>query len=585
MIPQSFIDELKYRLNIEEIVSSYVPLKRAGKNLKGLCPFHSEKTPSFTVYPDTNSFYCFGCGKGGDPITFIKEIEHLEYTEALRFASQKAGLSMPEDIKDDKTASLKRRILEINRLSARFFYSALISPRGREGYAYLRKRGLSDETIKAFGLGFAPDSWRSLCDYLLKKGFTKDELVMANVGRMNSSGNIYDLFRNRVMFPIIDLRGSVIAFGGRVMDDSKPKYLNSPETSIFKKSRNLFGLNIAKNQKSDSLILTEGYMDTIALHAAGFKNAVATLGTALTPEQARLISSYAKEVTICYDSDEAGRKATARAVQIFSETGIRVKILNLMGAKDPDEFIKKKGREAFRRLLEKSLNSTENEIELLKKKYDTSSEDGKLYFLKEFCLLMAQEEDKLAAEVYISKIASSLGISKDALIEEVNTLKKKGYYREKKKMEFIPPSRVVQDEDFSKDPQRQKYYKYAKCEDKLLFFLYKNPNSIPLLREILPPDKWVTDSNREIYSTMLSFYEDNISLDISSLAAHLNDEQISRFSGIIAKNCESNISLETANELCRIILSLQNEKSADEISKMDISEIGSYASELMKNKK
>ena len=198
---------------------------------------------------------------------------------------------------------------------------------------------------------------------------------------------------------------------------------------------------------------------------------------------------------------------------------------------------------------------------------------------------MAQEEDKLAAEVYISKIASSLGISKDALIEEVNTLKKKGYYREKKKMEFIPPSRVVQDEDFSKDPQRQKYYKYAKCEDKLLFFLYKNPNSIPLLREILPPDKWVTDSNREIYSTMLSFYEDNISLDISSLAAHLNDEQISRFSGIIAKNCESNISLETANELCRIILSLQNEKSADEISKMDISEIGSYASELMKNKK
>lgn len=585
MIPQSFIDELRYRLNIEEVVSSYVPLKRAGKNLKGLCPFHSEKTPSFTIYPDTNSFYCFGCGKGGDPITFIKEIEHLEYTEALKFAAQKVGLPMPEDVKDDKAAALKRRILEINRLSARFFFSALISPQGREGYAYLRKRGLSDETIKAFGLGFAPNSWRSLCDYLLKKGFTKDELVLANVGRSNSNGNIYDLFRNRVMFPIIDLRGSVIGFGGRVMDDSKPKYLNSPETSIFKKSRNLFGLNIAKNQTGDSLILTEGYMDTISLHAAGFKNAVATLGTALTSEQARLISSYAKEVTICYDSDEAGRKATARAVEIFSETGVRVKILNLKGAKDPDEFIKKKGREAFREVLEKSLNSTENEIELLKKKYDTDSEDGKLYFLKEFCLLMAHQEDKLAAEVYISKIASSLGISKDALIEEVNTLKKKDYYREKKKLELTPPSCIMQDADLYKDPQRQKYYKYAKCEDRLLFFLYKNPNSIPLIREILPPDKWATDSNREIYCTMLSFYEDNISLDISSLAAHLKDEQISRFSGIIAKNCETNISLETANELCRIILSLQNEKSADEISKMDISEIGSYANELMKNKK
>ncbi len=585
MIPQSFIDELKYRLNIEEVVSSYVPLKRAGKNLKGLCPFHSEKTPSFTVYPDTNSFYCFGCGKGGDPITFIKEIEHLEYTESLKFAAQRVGLSMPEDVKDDKAASLKRRILEINRLSARFFYSALISPNGKEGYAYLRRRGLNDETIKAFGLGFAPNSWRSLCDYLLKKGFTTEELVTANVARTNSKGNVYDLFRNRIMFPIIDLKGSVIAFGGRVMDDKKPKYLNSPETNVFKKGRNLFALNIAKNQNSGSLILTEGYMDTIALHASGFKNAVATLGTAITSEQARLISFYADEVIICYDSDEAGRKATNRAVEIFSDTGLRVRILNIPNAKDPDEFIRKKGRESFRELLESSLNSTENEIELLKRKYDTSTSDGKLYFLKEFCLLMAKQEDILAAEVYISKIASSLGISKDAVTEEVNTLKKRAYYREKKKLELALPSFAAQREDFSNDPQRHKYYKYAKCEDRLLFFLYKNPNSIPLIRELLPPEKWVTDSNREIYSTMLSFYEDNISLDISSLAAHLSQEQISRFSGIIAKNCESNISLETANELCRIILSIKNEKSADEISKMDISEIGSYANELMKNKK
>ena len=585
MIPQSFIEELKYRLNIEEVVSSYVPLKRAGKNLKGLCPFHSEKTPSFTVFPDTNSYYCFGCGSGGDPITFIKNIEHLEYVEALRFAAQRVGLPMPEDVKDDKTAEIKRRILEINRLSARFFYSALISQKGRAGYSYLRKRGLSDETIKAFGLGFAPDSWHDLCDFLIKKGYTKEEIIAANMGRESDRGNIYDLFRNRVMFPIIDLRGSVIGFGGRVLDDRKPKYLNSPDTPVFKKTHNIFGLNIAKNQKDDSLILTEGYMDTISLHAAGFKTAIATLGTALTSDQARLISSYAKEVIICYDSDEAGRKATERAVGIFSETGIKVRVLNLKGAKDPDEFIKKRGREAFREVLEKSLNSTENQIELLKKKYDIDTEDGKLYFLKEFCLLMAHIEDKLAAEVYISKVSLSLGISKDAIVEEVNSLKKKDFYREKKKFELTPPSRRMQDEEFSKDPQRQKYFKYAKCEDKLLLFLYKNPNSIPLIKEKLPPKAWATDSNREIYELMLSFYEDNISLDISSLAAYLKDEQVSRFSGIIANLGETNISLETANELCRIILSLQNEKSADEISHMDMDELGAFANELMKNKK
>ena len=306
--PESFLQELKLRNDITELVSSYITLKRRGRNMVGLCPFHGEKTPSFNIYTENGSFYCFGCGVGGDVITFVMKMENLDYVDAVKFLAQRAGMDMPEDSYDDSMSKLRTRVYEANREAARYYYKILYSPDGKNGLDYFHGRMLTDRTIRHFGLGFADDDWSSLSDYLIGKGFSKNELVAANLAVKQRNGNgIYDRFRNRVMFPIIDLRGNVIAFGGRIMTDEKPKYLNTSDTPVFKKSENLFSLNNAKNSGSRTLILCEGYMDVIAVNQAGFQNAVATLGTALTREQAMLMKRYADEVVICYDSDEAGQ--------------------------------------------------------------------------------------------------------------------------------------------------------------------------------------------------------------------------------------------------------------------------------------
>ncbi|MBQ5630317.1 MAG: DNA primase [Ruminococcus sp.] len=312
--PEGFIYELKARNDITEVISNYISLKRRGRNMVGLCPFHGEKTPSFNIYTETDSFYCFGCGASGDVISFIMKIENLDYLDAVRYLAQRAGIEVPDNSYDSSMSNLRKRIFEANREAARFYYRTLISPAGRTGQDYLRRRMLTDATIRHFGLGFAPDSWTALSDYLIDKGFKPDELISANlsVRRRNGKG-VIDRFRGRVMFPIIDLRGNVIAFGGRIMTDEKPKYLNSSDTPVFKKSENLFSLNNAKNSGSRALLLCEGYMDVISVNQAGFQNAVASLGTALTSEQASLMKRYADEIIICYDADEAGQKATARA--------------------------------------------------------------------------------------------------------------------------------------------------------------------------------------------------------------------------------------------------------------------------------
>ena len=316
--PEGFLQELKMRNDITDIVSSYVTLKRRGRNMVGLCPFHGEKTPSFNIYTENGSFYCFGCGVGGDVISFVMRIENLDYVDAVKFLAQRAGMDMPEDSYDNSMSQLRTRIFEANREAARFYYSSLYTPKGIKGLEYLHSRQLSDRTIRHFGLGFADDDWSSLCKHLKGKGFKDNELVAANLAVQRKNGNgIYDRFTNRVMFPIIDLRGNVIAFGGRIMTDEKPKYLNTSDTPVFKKSTNLFSLNNAKNSGKRTLILCEGYMDVISVNQAGFTNAVATLGTALTSEQAMLIKRYADEVVICYDADEAGQKATARAIPIL----------------------------------------------------------------------------------------------------------------------------------------------------------------------------------------------------------------------------------------------------------------------------
>ena len=355
-IPQSFIDEVKYRNKIEDVISSYVNLKRAGSNYQGLCPFHSEKTPSFTVFPNTETFHCFGCGAGGDVISFIMRAENLEYPGAVEFLAKRAGLEMPEEAGGVKSETVKRsRMYEMNRAAALFFNRMLYVPESEPAREYLKKRGLSGAAVKRFGLGFAPNSFDALRTHMHSLGYGDDELKEAFLcGKSERTGGYFDYFRGRIIFPIIDNFSNVIAFGGRALGDGKPKYLNTSDTPVFKKSRNLFALNFARNACEDSLILCEGYMDVIAVHMAGFPNAVATLGTALTTEQARLMAKYTKKVILSYDSDEAGVSAAKRAIPILTDAGLEVKMLRMEGAKDPDEYIKKFGAVRFKNLLDDS---------------------------------------------------------------------------------------------------------------------------------------------------------------------------------------------------------------------------------------
>ena len=397
-----FIEELRQRNDIESVVSSYVTLKRRGSNLVGLCPFHNEKSPSFTVYTSSNSYYCFGCGAGGDPITFIRSIENLDYIDAVKFLADRCGMRMPESGYDDTMQKLRLKIYEINRAAARFFYKRLKTPEGKIGLDYLKSRQLSASTIKSFGLGYAPDSWDALHNHLRNLGYTDDLIFQADLisKRKNSSG-YYDRFRNRVMFPIIDLRGNVIAFGGRRLTDDKTvaKYINSSDTPVYKKSTVLYALNYAKNSKRKGLILAEGYMDVIALHQAGFDNAVAACGTAFTQEQARLLSRYTDEIIVTLDADEAGQKATNRTIEILKSTGMNIRVLRVDGAKDPDEFIKKYGPERFQGLLDGANNDIEYKLSAVKAKFDLTTDDGRLSALKQISLVLAATDDNIARDL------------------------------------------------------------------------------------------------------------------------------------------------------------------------------------------
>ncbi len=389
MIPDSFIERLKDASDIEQVISSYVSLKRRGGRLMGLCPFHAEKTPSFTVFLDEPHYYCFGCGSGGDVITFIRNIEHLEYIEALRLLAERAGLTLPEDDFDDKSARQKVRVLEINRETARFFHSQLVSDKDRRALNYLTGRGLLVKTIKHFGLGYSPPGSDTLRKHLSEKGFSWEDMAAAGVVKRRDDGRFYDMFRGRVMFPIMDLRGNVVGFGGRAMDGGGPKYINSSDSPVFKKSRNLFALNFAKASKSDTLVLGEGYMDVIAMHQAGFTNAVATLGTSLTEEQSRLISQYAKRVIVAYDSDGAGQAAAKRAINLFAQLDVSVGVAELKGAKDPDEYIKTYGAAKFKLVLDSGKGALDFEITRLKQNRDLAQPEDAVAFLKDFCTLMA----------------------------------------------------------------------------------------------------------------------------------------------------------------------------------------------------
>ncbi len=557
-----FIDRLRDSNDIESVISGYVDLRRRGRNLVGLCPFHNEKTPSFTVYPETSSYFCFGCGAGGDVINFVRNIENLDYIEAVKLLADRAGIKMPEDNYDDGIANLRRRVYEANREAARFYHEVLFTEQGKAQLEYLMRRGVSAKMIKHFGLGAAPDDWHALENHLRSKGFTRNELISANLLRMsekNGKKYYYDAFRAKVMYPVIDLRGNVVAFGGRVLDNSKPKYINTSDTVVYKKSNELFALNFAKNGNDRKIILCEGYMDVIALHAAGFENAVAGLGTALTPEQVSLISRYADEVSLCYDSDEAGQKAVKAALALFSKTGVKVKVIRLQGGKDPDEIIRVSGREAFAKLLTGADNDTEYKISVIRDKYDTTSDDGRLSFLREVSVLLASA-DSLERDVYALRLADELNVSKDAILQQIKEESKKAYYR-KSKTEFSNAQKQAQEMEKNVDPQRVKNMRAAKAEDTILISLFNNGAFYKSLKSKLDPDLFVTPVNKEIFSVILSRLENEESIDISHLSQYLTSEQTSAVARLLTKQAMVSNTLSECEDCLRV---LEDEKKKRE---------------------
>ena len=568
----AFLMELRSRADIESIISSYVNIKRAGRISKGLCPFHGEKTPSFTVYPDTQSYYCFGCGSGGDVVTFIKNIENLDYLDAVKFLADRVGMDVPEENSYDNTLNKKRlRMLEANREAARFFHSCLGTKDGAIGYQYFRNRGLSDETIKKFGLGFAPDSFNALTNYLMGKGYTKQELVDANLARRSTKNpnNIYDNFRNRIMFPIIDVKGNVIAFGGRVMDDSKPKYLNTSDTMVYKKSQGVFALNLAKKSGKDSLILCEGYMDVIALHQAGFTNAVAGLGTALTSEQASLLSRYASEIMIAYDADEAGQKAASRALQIFKKTPAKIKVLRLSGGKDPDEIIKNYGVEKMKAIITGAANEIEFALLREHSKYDVTSDDGKRQYLKSAIEILSTV-GAVELDIYASRIADELSVTKSVVVDEAKRLaKKKVYSNQKKEFTQIQKQGDILD---NLNPDRKKYLAGAKAEEMLIAILMSNPEHLKLVDDKLSADDFVTDFNKRIFKAVASRLREGKSAEISFLYGELTDEEISAVAKIQTISYTLNNSVEECADCIKVILDEKNKKSLKDVNVENISD-------------
>ena len=514
MISKETIEQVLMRNDIESLIGSYISLKRVGSNLKGLCPFHSEKTPSFTVYPQDNSFYCFGCGAGGDAISFIRKRENLDYPDAVEFLANRAGITIVRDERNDLRRDIPKfdraRMFKMNVDAAKYFNKCLFSDNleAKAALAYFTDtRGLSVATIKHFGLGYAPNSFDTFSKYMLARGYTYDELVAGFLCGKSDKGRYYDAFRNRIMFPIIDVSGNVIAFGGRVMDDSKPKYKNSSDTPVFKKSRNLFALNFARHSCAETMILCEGYMDVIAMHAAGFENAVATLGTAITSEQARLISRYTKKVIISYDADEAGQKAAMRAIKLLSEVGLDVTILKVPGAKDPDEYIKANGADKFRALLTESKTKFDYNLENILSKYDINVAQQKIKALHESEKLISETYSSAERDIYIQTISKIFEVDPKSIKTDVDKLiSKAANVRKKEESQKVKQDAIGYSDrvnpDFIKAPA------VAKNEESLLglLLLYPEHRKKVFDESLLSNDDFFTELNKRVFEYLKETY-------------------------------------------------------------------------------
>ena len=559
--PDSFIQELKFRNNIGDVVSSYVNLRRSGRNMVGLCPFHGEKTPSFNVYPDNGSFYCFGCHAGGDVITFVRKIEHLDYVEAVRFLADRAGMQVPERQVDDGMARLRMRILEINREAARFFYSVLNSQEGQPGMDYLRGRALTQRTIRHFGLGYAPPDRFALVNHLRRKGFSGEEVIQANVAFRGRNGGAVDRFSNRVMFPIIDLRGNVIAFGGRVLGDAKPKYLNTSDTPAFHKSSALFALNFAKDAGGDQLILAEGYMDVISLHQAGFPTAVATLGTALTAEQARLMARYAKEIVLCYDADTAGQNATARAIPMLREAGLLVKVLTVPNGKDPDEYIRSYGDQGyarFKNLLDTTGNDVEYRLQKLQQANPIEEPAGRVAYLTGAAEILAGLTNRIEQEVYAGRLAEEMSVDRSAILRQVDSLMKKRR-REEKKKEFREYQQETAGLRDRVNPDKASNLRAAAAEEALLSAMLRYPETAEGIAGALSADIFITAFNRRVYAALKAKLDAGTELSLSAISGEFSEEEISSIARMMARYHDVPVSERGVQEYIQV---LKTEKAA-----------------------
>ena len=564
-ISERFIQELLEKVDIEQVVSPYVNLKRRGKTLVGLCPFHNEKTPSFTVYPESHSFYCFGCGAGGDVISFVRRMENLDYVEAVKSVAQLAGVSMPEDGYDDSLSKQRMRLLGANREAARFFNACLFEPENRHALDYFLNRGLTVNTIRRFGLGYAPDDWRRLINHLREKGYTEQELVLANLARRsdkNGKANYYDNFRNRVMFPIIDLRGNVIAFGGRVMDDSKPKYINTSDTPVYKKSNGVFALNFAKNANDNKLILVEGYMDVIALHQAGFTNAVACLGTAFTSEQANLLSRYADEIMICYDNDGAGKQATERALAVLGKTGLKLRVVQMTGGKDADEIIRKHGKERFADLLSEAANKTEYRLLEERAKYNLSTDDGKLRFLMSAAQILASC-GSIEQDIYANRLSNELGVGVDSIKAQIKASASKLRRAEEARRRDETQKMLSKSCEEKNNPERARNIRAAIAEETLIASFMRNPDFYNKLKDKVSAEIFVTSFNRRVFECLAEGLDGGLEPSLSLFSASFTPSEMDSIARISLKKETLGNTLSECEDCIRVLKECSESTAVD----------------------
>ena len=585
MIPQEYIQEVVRRNDIEEVVGQYVKLRRTGRTMTGLCPFHNEKTPSFVVYPDTQSFYCFGCGAAGDVIGFVRKYNNLGYVESVKQLASRAGMPLPEE--SDHEATARQRLLEINRCAARYFYENLNAQTEEAALArryWKEKRGLSDAAIRRFGLGYAPDEGFGLVNYLKRRGFRDDELEHSGLIRRSERGNLYTIFRHRVMVPIIDVRGAIIAFGGRVLDDSKPKYINSPETMVYHKSRTLFALNIAKKSKAKRYILCEGYMDVISMHEAGFDTAVCACGTALTAEQAKLLSEYAEEVILSYDSDEAGQKATERSLGILASTPLKVSVLSYQGAKDPDEFIKKYGRERFEMLLNGTANPTEFQLKKAKAKYDLRSDDGRLSYIREAIgILTERGVSPTARDVYAGRIAEETGVSKQAIVSQIggamHTAERRSRRQEQRD---LSKEGIAADIRVPYTSSGESALAAASAARQLVAAMLQDAGQVPYIREHLDMETILVPEMRNVVQAIFRCADSGQPINLTALQQYLNDNEMQEVGKAQAFNHATRLQRQ---DIDMYLERLQTAKPLDEkVKSMDDTQFTDFFADLGKKK-